>query len=157
MRILFFIVILFNLLFAHKLNIFIIQEEQTLHLNAYFASGKPCQSCQVEVLNAKDELLIQGITNNQGDFEINRYDEHITVSVDAGSGHKQIQSFQPKMQDSHQKEDTKLVFQLKQENAKLKRQIALLEEKNSFFEMLKIVFALCVIGGIFFILKRVKK
>ncbi len=151
------IFIISSSLFAHKLNIFISQENQVLYVNAYFASGKPCQKCQVEVLNAQNLLLSKGITNAKGDFEIKKFEKNISVSVDAGSGHKQVREFVAQMNHSSQKNELQLVRQLREENARLKREIELLKEKSSLVEIGKILLALMVIGGIFFALKRVKK
>jgi len=66
---------------------------------------------------------------------------------------KSIEILKVKKEESASKE----LSVLKEENKRLKREIELLKEKNSFSDIFKMVFALLVIVGIFFVLKRVKK
>mgnify|MGYP000117166996 CR=1 FL=1 len=156
MRVILFVLLCVGSMYAHKLSIFLQQEDETVYVSAYFASGAFCKTCKVEVLNKNKKIIQTGVTNTKGEFEITKLDSLIYVGVDAGSGHmvqKSIEILKVKKEESASKE----LSVLKEENKRLKREIELLKEKNSFSDIFKMVFALLVIVGIFFVLKRVKK
>ena len=160
MRVILFVFLCLSSVYAHKLSIFLQQEEDKVYLSAYFASGAFCKTCKVEVLNKNKKLIQTGVTDTKGEFEITNLDfsldSLIYVGVDAGSGHmvqKSIKILKVKKEETTSKE----LIVLKEENKRLKREIELLKEKNSFSDIFKMVFALLVIAGIFFVLKRVKK
>jgi nickel transport protein len=143
-------------MFAHKLNLFLTQENDKVFVSAYFASGTFCKNCKVEVKNENQKLLQSGNTNDKGEFVITKLDSIITVAIDASSGHIVKKSLDIQ-QIVEYKVSNKEYEKLKEENKRLKSKIAMLEEKSSFSELFKMIFALLVIAGIFFFLKRVKK
>lgn len=160
MRVILLVVLFFGSVYAHKLSVFLQQEEDKVYASAYFASGAFCKTCKVEVLNKDKKVIQTGVTNTKGEFEITKLDSLldslIYVGVDAGSGHmvqKSIEILTVKKEEIRNKE----FGVLKEENKRLKREIELLKEKNSFADIFKMLFALLVIVGIFFVLKRVKK
>lgn len=156
MRSIFIFVLLSSFLYGHKLNVFLQQNEQKVYVSAYFASGAVCKSCKVEVFNQNKKVLQRGATNDKGEFEVIRLDGLVTVEVDAGSGHMVQGSIHVKKSKKVKTSDTKIEA-LEDENRRLKRENKLLKEKNSLSDIFKMFFALLVIFGVFFVLKRVKK
>ena len=156
MRIFFVFLLCMSSLFAHKLNVFLSQENDKVYVSSYYAAGSFCKKCKVEVLNKNSELIQTGTTNEKGEFVIFKLDSTLHVSVEASGGHKVQKSIKVK---AIKKEETvnKKLEELKEENRRLKREIEVLKEKNSSADILKMMFALFVIAGIFFALKRVKK
>lgn len=156
MRIIFVFMVFVSSIYAHKLNIFLEQEEKKVFVSAYFASGAFCKSCKIEVLNSNNKLLQTGKTDENGEFVITSLDSVLHVGVDAGSGHFVKKSIT--LQTSQKDESiSKEIQELKEENRRLKSQIKLLKEKNSMTDIFKTIFALLIVAGIFFLLKRVKK
>ena len=161
MRIVFLMMMFISTLFAHKLNLFLLQENNKVFVSSYFASGAFCKNCKIEVLDVNQKLLQKGKTDEKGEFIITKLSSTLTVKVDASSGHiikKNIKIENIKMEEIKEEENSNKEYtQLKEENIRLKSKIKLLEEKNSYGQILKMLFALLVIAGIFFALKRVKK
>jgi len=156
MRLILICIIFVGSLYAHKLNVFLNQDNRSVYVSAYFASGAFCQECRVEVFNKNKTILQTGITNKDGEFIITKLDSVLNVSVEALGGHKVSNSIKPKLTQK-EKVSTQEFDALKKQNIQLKREIELLKEKNSFADILKMMFALLVIVSIFFVLKRVKK
>lgn len=156
MRTIIFFLFLTSFVYAHKLNLFLEQEQNRVFVSSYFASGAFCKSCKVEVKNRQNEILQIGKTNSNGEFIINKLEPFITVGVDAGSGHLITKSLEIKEVVNVEKINQELES-LRQENQRLKTQIKLLEQKNSMSDTFKMIIALFVIAGIFLFLKRVKK
>lgn len=150
---------LFSISNAHKLNVFTNFEDNTLYVNAYFANGNACQNCKLKILK-DDKLILENKTNEKGEFEVKTKLNSFVLSLDAGSGHVVLKDIKKdiskQIKSKKNYEDTQLE-KLQKQNEELKLQIKLLEEKLSYFEFFKIVFALLVIFGIFAFLKRVKK
>ncbi len=162
MRVIFLFVLFISSLYAHKLNIFLTQENDKVYVSSYYASGSFCKSCKVEVLNKNKNPIQTGITDEKGEFIVDKLDSILYVSVEAQGGHKvqnSIKTEAAKKEEISNKELIELdeLKNLKEENKKLKREIKLLKEKNSSSDIFKMMFALLVIAGIFFALKRVKK
>ena len=145
-----------SFLFAHKLNVFMSQEDEKVYVSAYFASGSFCKECKIEVSNKHKELIQEGITNEKGEFTIDKLDSLIYVEIEALGGHKVQNDFEIKVMNKEKisNNETKILIE---ENKKLKREIELLKEKNNFGDMFKMLVALLVMAGIFFALKKVKK
>lgn len=147
-----FVLVLFCLcsfVFAHKLNIFITQENNTIYINSYFASGAACQNCKVAIYDERDALIKKGETDTKGDFIFEAVSKPIEVQVDAGSGHLQMRAFNPKITTQNSLENNqKKVFQ---------EALSLEKEQNNMADMLKGLLGLVSIAFIFFVLKRVKR
>ena len=159
MRMIFLFLLFISSLYAHKLNVFLTQENDKVYVSSYYASGSFCKSCKVEVLNKNRDLIQEGTTNEKGEFIVLKLDSTIHVSVEAQGGHKVQNSIDVKIikKEEISNKNFKELETLKEENKKLKREIKLLKEKNSSSDIFKMIFALLVIAGIFFALKRVKK
>ena len=150
---------------AHKLNIFLAEEGDRVFLSAYFASGASCKNCNVVVKDDDHNILQKGTSNEKGEFIITKLASSIIVSVDGGNGHSIQQSLSltehnhSKGQLSHLKEQHPFaeLEKLKQENARLKSELALLQEKSSFSEIIRMVVALFIVFVIFMLLKRIKR
>lgn len=155
MRIVLFVFLLFSLSSAHKLNLFLVQEDNRVYASAYFASGAYCKGCLIKVSNSKEKLLQEGNTSDKGEFTITKLDSSINVKVEVEGGHSAQKSINVKL--TNKKVLKKEYEVLIKENQRLKSKIALLEEQNSLGQIFKMIFALIVIAGIFFALKRVKK
>jgi len=155
MRVIIFFLLCFNVLYAHKLNIFLQQENDKVYVSSYYASGSFCSECKVEVFNTKNQLIQNGITNNKGEFVISELDSTLKVFVEAQGGHKVSSSLIVKTIENRNLSNKQIIF-LQEENRRLKSKIKLLEEKNSLSDIVKMIFALLIIVGIFFALKRVK-
>ena len=156
MRIIFIITLFFGFAYAHKLNIFLQQENEKVYVSSYYASGSFCQNCKIEVLNKNKSLIQTGNTDEKGEFVVTKLDSIVYVSVEAQGGHKVQNSLTLKIIKNEEISNNQLDV-LKEENQRLKREIALLKDKNSSNDIFKMIFALLVIAGIFFALKRVKK
>lgn len=87
MRYLILIFFLCNILLAHKLNIFLFEENDKVVVNSYFASGSPCKNCKIEVFNKDGKLIIEDKTDEKGEFYIEKSSENLTVKVEALGGH----------------------------------------------------------------------
>lgn len=154
-RVLCLVCIFINIVYAHKLNVFTNFEDNKLYVNSYFANGNACQNCKIRIIKG-DKLILEDKTNIKGEFETKIDFNTFILSVDAGSGHAVLKDIQKVIKPKKRYENDQLQ-KLQEENKSLKLQIKLLEEKLSYFEFFKIVFALLVIFGIFAFLKRVKK
>ncbi|UTJ06034.1 hypothetical protein [Arcobacter roscoffensis] len=155
MRIICILFIFISSIYAHKLNVFTNFEDNKLYVNSYFANGNACQKCKIRIIK-DDKLVIEDKTNTKGEFETTVNYNSFILSVDAGSGHAILKDIQKVIKPKKRYENNQLQ-KLQEENKNLKLQIKLLEERLSYFEFFKIVFALIVIIGIFTFLKRVKK
>lgn len=156
MRILISIFLLISFSFAHKLNLFLIQEGDEVYASAYFASGSFCKNCELTVKNANGEVIQEGKTDKKGEFIITKLASKIIVDVKTAEGHAAKYTLNIK-EITGKKEESKEINELKQEIAKLKSENKLLKEKLEQNELLKMLFALIVIAGIFLLLKRIKK
>jgi len=154
-RIICILFIFISTIYAHKLNVFTNFEDNKLYVNSYFPNGNACQKCKIRIIK-DDKLVLEDKTNTKGEFETKIDFDSFILSVDAGSGHAVLKDIQKVIKAKKRYEDDQLQ-KLQEENKSLKLQIKLLEERLSYFEFFKIVFALLIIFGIFAFLKRVKK
>ena len=125
-----------NIAFAHKINLFITNEQNKINIYSYYASGKPCVKCKLIIKN-KDKILLQSILDNQGKYIYESKNNHLEISIDASSGHLV----------------KKEVYLKKIDNTSINEQV---KEENSM-ENIKIVLSLILIFLIFYILKRFKR
>lgn len=156
MRILFLMFCLTVFSFAHKLNLFLVEEDNKVYVNAYFASGAFCKNCKIEIFDENKNLLEESVTDISGEFIISKTKPFLYVKVEASGGHAKLKSIKLKNKIVNNKNDLKTDALIK-ENKRLKREIEVLNKKLEENELIKMIFALFVIAGIFFILKRIKR
>lgn len=75
-------------IFAHRLHLFVFQEQGEIRGQAYFQDGTPLRSGKVQILDSKQTAVAETVTNEKGEFSFpapppGKY----TLSVDAGFGH----------------------------------------------------------------------
>lgn len=165
MRIFFLTIVLITFGFSHKLNLFLAQEDNSIYASAYFASGSACQNCELIIKDKDDNILEKTKTDTKGEYFIRKFSPTLTVSVNTKDGHGTTKSivlekFEQESEVFESKKIEKLqqeLKDLKKQNQKLDAKVKLLEEKLSYNELFKMLFALLVIVGIFFVLKRVTK
>lgn len=135
MRIVLLSIVLMNILFAHKLNLFLYQEKNSIYISSYFASGSPCKNCKVNIYNKEKELITSSETDKNGEFIIKKLEPKLIINVEAIGGH------------AIEKE-----FELK--SVKLKQDTEDIKPENSYLESIIAIFLIILI---FLFLKRVKK
>ena len=74
---------------AHKVNLFAYVDGGKIYTESYFADGKPVKDGKVLVYDSRKQLLLQGVTDQEGlfSFDIPKID-HLTIVIDAGMGHR---------------------------------------------------------------------
>lgn len=73
-------------LFAHKLNLFISNENNTLIIYSYFANSAPCKNCNLIIKNHKKTILQDKLDAN-GKYTYIPKDKNMEIIVDASGGH----------------------------------------------------------------------
>lgn len=119
-------------LFAHKLNLFIYEENSNVIASTYFASGTYCNECKIEVYDEKGKLLEKGLTNKDGEYIVKKLKPKLLIKAEALGGHGAQSEFEVK--------------NLKEEKP----------EVNDY-NLLESIIAALVLAFIFLALKRVKK
>ena len=157
MRIILFLFVFISIAFSHKLNLFLNQEGDKVYASAYFASGSFCKNCDITVKDGKGKLIQSGKTDKKGEFIISSLAPRIFVDVKTAEGHAAKYILNIEEEVLKREEKAKEIEELQVQIGKLKSENKLLKEKVEQNELLKMIFALLVIVGIFFILKRVKK
>lgn len=149
--------IFISLAFSHRLNLFLNQESNKVYASAYFATGSFCKNCDITVRNQKGKLIQSGKTDEKGEFIITKLAPTIFVDVKTLEGH--AAKYILNIEDIKEKKEVKIkeIDELKGEINRLKSENKLLKEKVEQNELIKMIFALLVILGIFFILKKIKK
>lgn len=157
MRIILSIFIFVSFAFCHKLNLFLNQEGNKVYVSSYFATGSFCKNCEVTIRNAEGEVLQKGKTDKNGEFIIDKLAPKIFVDVKTIEGHAAENVLN--IEETIEKKEEKIeeITSLKKEIERLKTQNKLLEEKVKTNDLIKMIFSLFIIAGIFFILKRIKK
>lgn len=122
--------------FAHKINLFMTNEENGVNIYSYFASGDPCINCKLIIKNGENVVLEDKLDANGKYFYSSKYKD-IQVTIDASGGHIAKQDI--------------VVENIKNESL----QTHLKEEKEN--EYIKILISLVLIGAIFYVLKIVKR
>ncbi len=135
MRILLLSIFLVNILFAHKLNLFLFEEEKSIYISSYFASGAPCKNCKVDIYNQEKRLLTSATTDKNGEYIIEKVEAKLFVKVEAIGGHAVEKEFELK-------------------SIKSKQDVEDIKPENSLFQS---ILAILLIGIIFLLLKRIKK
>ncbi len=75
--------------YAHKVNLFAYAEAGEVYVEGYFVDGKAAQNSKVQVLGPAGDLLLEGITDGQGQYRFpvpQRTD--LKIVVNAGMGHQ---------------------------------------------------------------------
>lgn len=136
MRYLFLLFLLFNFSNAHKINLFITNENDTIDIYSYFASGAACKNCELIIKN-DDKIILEDRLNDEGKYQYKATCKNIEVIVDATGGHRASEKIE--------------VANIKNED--IKKHIN--DEQNK--EHINILIGLLLIFVIFFILKKFKK
>ncbi|RXJ87876.1 hypothetical protein [Arcobacter sp. CECT 8985] len=161
MRLLIIFFLLASSLFAHKLSLFTDYEKGTLFIDAYFANGNGCQNCEVKVKTLDGKIIKQLKTDTKGEANIDINKKKFVVIVNAWGGHiaRQEVSLDDKIPNNESKtiEHSVQKSDLEKENEKLRAKVKLLEQQLQYLNFAKIIFAIFIIIGIFYVLKRVKK
>jgi nickel transport protein len=123
-------------LFAHKINLFVTNEENGVNIYSYFASGNPCINCKLIIKNDENIILEDKLDANGKYLYSSKYKD-IQVTIDALGGHIAKQDI--------------VVENIKNESL----QTHLKEEKEN--EHIKILISLVLIGLVFYVLKIVKR
>ena len=122
--------------FAHKINLFVTNEENGVNIYSYFANGNPCINCKLLIKNGENIVLEDKLDANGKYLYSSKY-KNIQVTIDASGGHIAKQDI--------------VVENIKNESL----QTHLKEEKEN--EHIKILISLVLMGAIFYVLKIVKR
>ena len=136
MKIVFLFLLITSSLFAHKINLFVTNEENGVNIYSYFANGNPCINCKLIIKNGENIVLEDKLDVNGKYLYSSKYKD-IQVTIDASGGHIAKQDI--------------VVENIKNESL----QTHLKEEKEN--EHIKILISLVLIGLIFYVLKIVKR
>lgn len=85
----FFLLLCFGAAFlsAHKLNLFLYDENGTLFIQSYFHKSAPCKNCEITIEDENGGIISKLSTNDEGKAEMNPSKNVLSVSVDGGMGH----------------------------------------------------------------------
>ena len=136
MRYFFLLSLFISFSFAHKINLFVTNEENGVNIYSYFANGNPCINCKLIIKNGENVVLEDKLDANGKYLYSSKYKD-IQVTIDASGGHIAKQDI--------------VVENIKNESL----QTHLKEEKEN--EYIKILISLVLIGAIFYVLKIVKR
>lgn len=136
MKKVFLFLLIVSSLFAHKINLFVTNEENGVNIYSYFASGDPCINCKLIIKNGENIVLEDKLDANGKYLYSSKYKD-IQVTIDASGGHIAKQDI--------------VVENIKNESL----QTHLKEEKEN--EHIKILISLVLIGAIFYVLKILKR
>lgn len=136
MKYLFLFLIFLNISYAHKVNLFITEENGTLDIYSYFANGAPCKNCGLLIKDG-DQIILNDYLNKEGKYQYNPTTKNIEVIIDASSGHIA--------------QEKVTVENIKHEDIKTHK------EKEQNKEYLNILLGLILIFAGFFVLKKIKK
>ena len=136
MKKIFLFLLIVSSLFAHKINLFVTNEENGVNIYSYFANGNPCINCKLLIKNGENVVLEDKLDANGKYLYPSKYKE-IEITIDASGGHIA-------------KQDIEL------ENIKNEAlQTHLKEEKEN--EHIKILISLVLMGAIFYVKKKKKR
>jgi nickel transport protein len=85
-----FLVLIAGVAEAHRVNLFVSVEGDTVHAEGYFPDGAACRDCLVEVLElGSGKKLLAGTTDEQGRFSFKLPGKGpLKVVLNAGMGHR---------------------------------------------------------------------
>ncbi len=136
MKYIILLVLFTSFLFAHKLNLFVTDESDSLEIYSYFTNGVSCKNCKL-IIKSDEKIILEDILSNDGKYIYKPTIKNLEVIVDATGGHiatEKIEVENVKTQDINEHK---------------------IKEKRA--ESIKILIALMLILLIFFLLKRFKK
>ena len=136
MKKIFLFLLIVSSLFAHKINLFVTNEENGVHIYSYFVSGDPCKNCKLIIKNGEN-IILEDTLDEKGKYLFPSKYKEIEITIDANGGHIVKQDI--------------VVENIKNESL----QTHLNDEKSS--EYIKIFISLILIFVVFYILKRVKR
>ena len=87
----FLIIIMMDVsVFAHKVNIFAYVEGDKVYTESYFNDGKKCVDSKIEVFDNQENKLLEGITNENGEFSFKTPQEErdLKIVLTASMGHR---------------------------------------------------------------------
>ena len=136
MRYFLLLALFISFLFAHKINLFVTNEENGVNIYSYFANGNPCINCKLLIKNGENIVLEDKLDANGKYLYSSKY-KNIQVTIDASGGHIAKQDIE--------------LENIKNESL----QTHLKEEKEN--EYIKILISLFLIVLIFYVLKMLKR
>jgi hypothetical protein len=136
MKYIFILLIFISSIWAHKLNVFLTNEDSHVHVYSYFSSGAVCQNCNLIIKN-NDKIVFEDKLDKNGKYTYTSKYKNIDVIVNATSGH--IADEKIEVTKPHTESLTAHIKEQKKE------------------EHYKIVISLFLIAIIFFIIKKVKR
>ncbi|MBF0451562.1 MAG: hypothetical protein HQK75_12725 [Candidatus Magnetomorum sp.] len=105
----FFIFVIADHAFAHKVSIFAWVEGDTVYTESKFMGGKTVRNAPIEILDAQGKKLLEGTTNDNGEFSFKIPQKtEMKIVLLAGMGHKAywtipVEDFQEDMTASSKK------------------------------------------------------
>ena len=74
---------------AHKVNLFAYAEGGKIYTESYFSDGKAVEGGKVQVYDSQNQLVLEGVTDNEGlfSFDIPKIDD-FNIVINATMGHK---------------------------------------------------------------------
>jgi len=90
----FLIIMMVNIsVFAHKVNIFAYVEREKIYTESYFNDGKKCVESKIEVFDNQGNILLEGLTDQEGMFSFEAPSEDVIdgdlkVVLTASLGHR---------------------------------------------------------------------
>ncbi len=74
---------------AHKVNLFAYAEADQVYVEGYFVDGKKAQNSQVQVYSSKGKLLVEGVTDDEGQYRFPVTEKtDLKIVLNAGMGHQ---------------------------------------------------------------------
>lgn len=75
--------------YAHKVTVFAYVEDDTVFTESFFPDGKRVQGGKIEAYDENNKLLLNGVTNKEGQFNFDLpASNSIKIILDASMGHK---------------------------------------------------------------------
>ncbi|MDR2638810.1 MAG: hypothetical protein LBC09_03110 [Helicobacteraceae bacterium] len=88
MRTAFLIVALAVCAFAHRLNLFVTDENGTIYIHSYFTKSAPCKGCAVTIFDPSGAKIARAQTDDEGKAAIALKTNAVTLRADGGMGHQ---------------------------------------------------------------------
>lgn len=136
MKKIFLFLLIVSSLFAHKINLFVTNEENGVNIYSYFASGDPCKNCKLIIKNGEN-IILENTLDEKGKYLFPSKYKEIEITIDANGGHIVKQDI--------------VVENIKNESL----QNHLKKEEDD--QHIKILISLFLIAGIFYALKKLKR
>ena len=86
MKHIFLLALFVNLLFAHKLNLFVTDENDSLEIYSYFTNGVSCKNCKL-IIKSDEKIILEDVLSDDGKYNYKPTIKNIEVIVDATGGH----------------------------------------------------------------------